>query len=607
MPRAKIVCTLGPASASPERIGELIDAGMNVARLNFSHGTHEDHAKMLAVVRAEADRKGRAVAVLLDLQGPKIRVGKFASPAGVELKPGAQFTITTDTSVIGDDKRVSTVYSMLPHDVKPGDQILLDDGYLSLTVMEVSDKEVKTVVVTGGVLKNNKGINLPGVEVSAPALSEKDRTDIGFAMRLGVDYVALSFVRRPEDVLEAKRLLTADQVSIPVIAKIEKPQALERLVEIIDVTDGIMVARGDLGVEMGPEKVPLWQKRIIEETNKRGKIVITATQMLESMITQPRPTRAEASDVANAVLDASDALMLSGETASGVNPVEAVRTMARIIEEIEKSEYYRANTEVPVINLVNSTNAIAHAAMTAARSMNLKTIVCVSDSGGAARLVSEYRPEDVVEAKRLLTVDEVCIPVIAKIEKPQALDRLGDIIDVSDGIMVARGDLGVELGPEKVPLWQKRIIEETNKRGKIVITATQMLESMITQPRPTRAEASDVANAVLDATDALMLSGETASGLYPVEAVKTMARIIEEIERSEYYRANTSAPEINLVNTTNAIAHAAMTAARSMKLKTIVVLSHSGGAARLVSEYRPEANIICMTTNEVTFRRLALV
>jgi pyruvate kinase len=197
--------------------------------------------------------------------------------------------------------------------------------------------------------------------------------------------------------------------------------------------------------------------------------------------------------------------------------------------------------------------------------------------------------------------------VIAKIEKPQALERLGDIIDASDGVMVARGDLGVELGPEKVPLWQKRIIEETNKRGKIVITATQMLESMISQPRPTRAEASDVANAVLDATDALMLSGETASGLHPVEAVRTMARIIEEIERSEYYRANTEVPDINLVNSTNAIAHAAMTAARSMKLKTICVLSQSGGAARLVSEYRPEANIICMTTNEVTFRRLALV
>ncbi len=201
MPRAKIVCTLGPASASHERIGELIDAGMSVARLNFSHGTHDDHAKMLVTVRAEADKRGKAIAVLLDLQGPKIRVGKFATPAGVELRPGAEFTITTDTSVVGDIKRVSTSYSLLPKDVRPGDHILLDDGYLALAVTAVNDHEVKTVVVTGGMLKNNKGINLPGVEVSAPALSEKDRFDIGFALRHGVDYVALSFVRRPQDVL----------------------------------------------------------------------------------------------------------------------------------------------------------------------------------------------------------------------------------------------------------------------------------------------------------------------------------------------------------------------------------------------------------------------
>ena len=403
MPRAKIVCTLGPASASPERIGELIDAGMSVARLNFSHGSHEDHARMLQIVRSEADRRGKAIAALLDLQGPKIRVGRFAEGA-VELKPGAEFTITTDEGVVGDAKRVSTTYSLITRDVKPGDQILLDDGYLSLAVTAVEGHDVRTVVVTGGTLKNNKGINLPGVDVSAPALSEKDRIDIGFALRYGVDYVALSFVRRPEDVLEAKRLLTVDQVSIPVIAKIEKPQALDRLGDIIDAADGVMVARGDLGVELGPEKVPLWQKRIIEETNRRGKIVITATQMLESMIVQPRPTRAEASDVANAVLDTTDALMLSGETASGAHPIEAVRTMARIIEEIEKSAYYRASFEQVDIQLAVPANAIAQAAVSAAKAMKLKTIVTVSDSGGAARLLSEYRPEANIVA---LTTDEV--------------------------------------------------------------------------------------------------------------------------------------------------------------------------------------------------------
>jgi pyruvate kinase len=236
MPRAKIVCTLGPATSTPERVGELIDAGMNVARLNFSHGTHEAHAKMLASVRAEAERRGKAIAVLLDLQGPKIRTGKFAE-GQVELRTGAEFTITTEP-VIGDVHRVSTTYEMLPKDVKPGDHILLDDGYLSLAVTAVNDREVRTVVVTGGVLKNNKGINLPGVDVSAPALTEKDRHDIGFALRHNVDYVALSFVRRAEDVIEAKRLLTVDQVCIPVIAKIEKPQALERLGEIIDASGG---------------------------------------------------------------------------------------------------------------------------------------------------------------------------------------------------------------------------------------------------------------------------------------------------------------------------------------------------------------------------------
>ena len=402
MPRAKIVCTLGPASSTPEKIGELIDAGMSVARLNFSHGTHEAHAKMLQIVRAEAERRGKAIAALLDLQGPKIRVGKVKDGA-VELKPGAELVITTEP-ILGDERRVSTSYQMLPNDVKVGDHILLDDGYLSLAVTGVEGHDVRTVVITGGMLKDKKGINLPGVDVSAPALSEKDRTDIGFALRHAVDYVALSFVRRPEDVIEAKRLLTVDNVSIPVIAKIEKPQALERLGDIIDVADGCMVARGDLGVEMGPEKVPLWQKRIIEETNKRGKIVITATQMLESMITQPRPTRAEASDVATAVLDATDALMLSGETASGVHPVEAVRTMARIIEEIEKSAYYKANVEVPEIQIAHSTNAIAHAAYTAAKVMKLRTIVSVSDSGGASRLISEYRPDANIVA---LTTDEV--------------------------------------------------------------------------------------------------------------------------------------------------------------------------------------------------------
>ena len=443
MRRAKIVCTLGPASSTPERIGELIEAGMDVVRLNFSHGSHEDHARMLQIVRTEAEKRQRAVAVLLDLQGPKIRVGKFEK-GQIELRPGAAFTITADPSVIGDERRVSTTYTGLPNDVRPGDTILLDDGYLSLGVTNVQDRDVECIVIGGGILKNNKGINLPGVEVSAPALTEKDRTDIGFALRHGVDYVALSFVRRAEDVVEAKRLLTADGIEIPVIAKIEKPQAVERLAEIIEVSDGCMVARGDLGVELGPEKVPLIQKRIIEETNKRGKIVITATQMLESMITQARPTRAEASDVANAVLDGTDAVMLSGETAAGAHPVESVRTMVRIIREIEQSAYYRQNIEPPNVELVVYANAIARAAVAAAKVLTVRIIAVLTDSGGIARLMSEYRPEASIVA---LTRNEVTFRRLALVwgVTPILVETAAttdEVIDQAEQVLLERGFAG---------------------------------------------------------------------------------------------------------------------------------------------------------------------
>jgi pyruvate kinase len=403
MRRAKIVCTLGPASSTPERIGELIEAGMDVARLNFSHGNHTSHAQLLQVIRNEADRRGRPVAALLDLQGPKIRVGKFKD-GSAELVQGQPFTITIEPGVLGDARRVSTTYTGLPQDVKIGDQILLDDGYLALAVTGVSGNDVHTVVVTGGTLKNNKGINLPHVDVSAPALSEKDRADLAFGVRMGVDFIALSFVRTPECVLEARQLATADDIRIPIIAKIEKPQALDRIESIVDAADGVMVARGDLGVELGPEKVPLVQKQLIELTNAKGKVVITATQMLESMIHNPRPTRAEASDVANAVLDGTDALMLSGETAAGMHPVEAVRTMSRIITEVEQSAYYRRQLERPELAMQVSANAIANGATMAARSMNCKVIVAFTESGGSAKLISEYRPEARIIA---LTTSEV--------------------------------------------------------------------------------------------------------------------------------------------------------------------------------------------------------
>jgi pyruvate kinase len=392
MRRAKIVCTLGPASREPTFIGNLIDEGMNVARINFSHGDPEDHKAVIAAVRSEADKRGRAVAVLQDLQGPKIRVGRFVK-GSTELEPGADFMLTT-RDVPGTDEVVSTTYQGLPGDVKPGDVILLDDGLLSLEVIEKNDTDVETRVLIGGTLKNNKGINLPGVKVSAPALTDKDRRDLALGMQIGVDFVALSFVRSPVDIEEAIALARRpDGKQVPIIAKIEKPEALECLEEIVDRADGIMVARGDLGVEMGAEKVPLIQKRAIELTNAKGKVVITATQMLESMISNPRPTRAEASDVANAVLDGSDALMLSGETASGKYPLLAVRTMARIIEEIEDSARFKTRFDAATLDFATSANAIAKAAVVAARQMGATAIACVTESGGVARLVSEYRPE----------------------------------------------------------------------------------------------------------------------------------------------------------------------------------------------------------------------
>jgi pyruvate kinase len=448
MRRAKIVCTLGPSSSTRERISELIEAGMDVARLNASHGDQQDHVSRIHLIRAEAERQGRSVAILLDLQGPKIRVGRFKD-GGVELRQGQEFTITTDTSVPGDEHRVSTTYAGLPGDVRTGDLILLDDGYLSLAVTDVVDHEVKTIVVSGGMLKDNKGINLPNVEVSAPALSEKDRSDLAFGLRMGVEYIALSFVRTPECVLEARRLATIDDHHIPIIAKIEKPQALERLEEIVDVADGIMVARGDLGVELGPEKVPLVQKRIIDLTNSKGKIVITATQMLESMIQHPRPTRAEASDVANAVLDGTDALMLSGETAAGKHPVESVRTMARIITEIERSTHYRLQLEPPHLDMAVPANAIAHAATIAAKAIKSKVIVAVTNSGGAARLISEYRPEGRIIA---LTTNEVTYRRLALYwgVTPVLTTPASTINEVMDGVEAELIERGLALSGEYV-------------------------------------------------------------------------------------------------------------------------------------------------------------
>jgi pyruvate kinase len=336
--RAKIVCTLGPATGTPDQVAALVAAGMDVARLNFSHGKHADHKASYQMVRDASNKIGRAVAILADLQGPKIRLGTFTE-GRVEWPTGARVCITVD-DVEGTAERVSTTYKNLANDARVGDRLLIDDGKLALTVAEVDGPDVWCVVLEGGPVSNNKGLSLPGVAVSVPALSEKDAEDLRFALSLGVDFIALSFVRSPRDVELVREIMRQQDVEVPVIAKLEKPEAVENLDAIVEAFDGIMVARGDLGVELALEQVPLVQKRAVQAARERNKPVIVATQMLESMIENSRPTRAEASDVANAVLDGADAVMLSGETSVGKYPIGAVRTMERIIAAVEDEEVH---------------------------------------------------------------------------------------------------------------------------------------------------------------------------------------------------------------------------------------------------------------------------
>ncbi|MDQ7779699.1 MAG: pyruvate kinase [Planctomycetota bacterium] len=388
----KILATLGPASEKVEVIRSLIEAGANGFRLNFSHGTHEAHARFYRTVRQTAKELGTPVAILQDLQGPKIRTGNNKDGQPLRLRNGEKFTITT-REILGEGSLVGTTYSRLPRDVKRGDRILLDDGMIELRVERSTGTDVETVVIDGGFLGEHKGINLPGVAVSIPALTEKDKSDAAFGLELGVDYIALSFVRKPDDILELREFITKQGKNTHIVAKIEKPEAVDHLAEILDVTDGVMVARGDLGIETSIERVPVIQKTIIAEANKRGKLVITATQMLESMIHHPIPTRAEVTDIANAVLDGTDVLMLSGETANGDFPVETVKCMARVAEEAELNLYrfYRTREEV-TLEEHSSTHAIVAAAAAAARDISANAIVAFSLSGRTASLLSQQRP-----------------------------------------------------------------------------------------------------------------------------------------------------------------------------------------------------------------------
>ena len=387
MRRAKIVCTLGPATDTYERVRELAEAGMNVARLNMSHGTREDHERVYDHVRRVASELGTAIAILGDLQGPKIRLGRFAD-GPVTLVEGDLFTITTDP-IEGDVNRCSTTYEGLPGDVGPGDEILIDDGRVRLRAKDVTDTDVTCTVEIGGQISNHKGINLPGVQVSVPAMSDKDVEDLRWALRQGVDFVAVSFVRSADDAEPVRAVMHEEGILRPVIAKIEKPQAIDNLDEVMDVFDGVMVARGDLGVELPLEEVPLVQKVIIEKARRNAKPVIVATQMLESMISAPRPTRAEASDVANAVLDGADAVMLSGETSVGAYPIQTVRTMARIIESTEQHGQLRmaSLTWKPK----TKSGVICRAAADVAEAVDATYLVAFTTSGDSARRMSRYR------------------------------------------------------------------------------------------------------------------------------------------------------------------------------------------------------------------------
>jgi pyruvate kinase len=392
--KTKIVCTLGPASSNVDVIEKMVRAGMDVARLNFSHGTHEEHYATMKAVREAAGRAGEPIAILQDLQGPKIRTGKLSSPE-VRLLDGAKFTITIN-EITGNAERVSTTYQNLPKDVKPGDTILMDDGLLQLKVLSSTATDVVTEVVHGGILKEHKGINLPGVAVSAPSLTEKDIEDLEFGIANDIDYVALSFVRTGDDIRRLREFIISKidkHKKLPIIAKIEKREALDNIDEIIREADAIMVARGDLGVECATEDVPIAQKMICKKANAAGKPVIIATQMLESMIENPRPTRAEANDVANGVLDGADAVMLSGETSVGKYVVEVVQTMDSIIRRAE--EEYRDQLDLPDEageKQAEVFKAIGRAACVLAKRIGAVAIVPITHSGETAKTIAKYRP-----------------------------------------------------------------------------------------------------------------------------------------------------------------------------------------------------------------------
>jgi len=439
MRKAKIVCTIGPASINRKIISELVKNGMDVARLNFSHGDPATHKKVASVVRKESLAQKKIVSILQDLQGIKIRIGDTEGSSAL-LKAGDEVLVYPGTGT-SSRKGLFVSYSALLKDVKEGDSILLDDGLIKLIVIDKNRKALRTRVVEGGILKPKKGVNLPASKTSLPTFTEKDRNDIEFGLKIGIDYAAMSFVKTAEDIERALDWAKKNNLTLPpLIAKIEKPEALENIDDIIDIADGIMIARGDLGVEISPEKVPMIQKMLINLANKKGKLVITATQMLESMTNHTRPTRAEATDVANAVLDGTDALMLSAETAAGKYPVEALRMMDMIIKYTEGIHEQRTVSQYRIGNTFSE--AVAYGACKAAHDIGAKAIVVFTHSGFTARLISKLRPDVPIIAftpdEKVLRRMPLCwnvIPELIRLKDVESLDSEFMMKEIEDSLI----------------------------------------------------------------------------------------------------------------------------------------------------------------------------
>jgi len=453
--RAKIICTIGPASDSEAMLEQLMLNGMDVARLNFSHGSHESHLQNMERIRKVARRLNKPVAILMDLQGPKIRIGTFAE-GPVTVKPGELFTITTE-DVPGNQHIVSTSYQNLPRDVHPEDKILINDGLIQMRVQKTTDKEVFCEVVIGGILYDRKGINLPGVEISEPSLTNKDLSDLQFGLEHGVDYVALSFVRTAADIRDIKTRMAGR--AVPVVAKIEKPEAVENIDAIIAESDAIMVARGDLGVEISAQKVPVVQKMIIEKCMRAGVPVITATQMLDSMMANPVPTRAEASDVANAVFDGTDAVMLSGETAFGKYPLESVAMMRDIIKEAGHGDYFRINPE-KVFNHrpMSASRSVCHVANVSADDIGANYIVVFTESGFTAQIMSKYRPR---------------VPVLALTMREVSYRKMALYWGIRPSLIDHQVDLHKDLAPFEKHLKEEGLVKSGDK---LIIVAGSSIE-----------------------------------------------------------------------------------------------------------------------------------